>query len=108
MGGTDSIDIVDDSDYDAHIVVVVDIEAGTSSDTDWAGTRQYSTILAPVQPAPSPHSSSSMCRLSFPSRVGMLYNPSLHAPLTYKIYKKFLQGYLQSFASIGTLHCDSL
>ena len=36
-GSTDSIDIVGDSDSAACMVVVAHTEAGTGSETDWAG-----------------------------------------------------------------------
>ena len=38
MGGIGSIGSVDDSDYVAHMVVVVHTEVDTNSDTDWVGT----------------------------------------------------------------------
>ena len=99
-GGTDSIDIVADSDSAAHMVVVAHTEADSGSDTDWVGTVQANTMLAPFHPESAHHSSSSMCRPSFPSRVGMVYNPSLHALLAYKIYRTSLRECLKYFASI--------
>ena len=107
-GGIDSVDISADSDSVAHMVVVEHTEADTGSNTNWVGTMQTDMMVTPVQPEPTPHSSSSKCQLSFPSGAGMLCNPSLHALLTCKIYKIILSGYLQVFASINTPLHDSL
>ena len=92
---TGSDDIAADSGSTAQMVDVVHTEADTSFDTDWVGTTQADTMVASIQPELAPHSSSSKCQPSFPSRVGMLCNPSLHALVTCKIYKTKLSRYLQ-------------
>ena len=115
-GGTDSIGIVVDIDSKVHTnseaqfdsEVHTNSKAHTAADTDCVGQAQVDRMLALVQPEAAPHSSSSRCRPSFPSRFGMLYNPSLHGLLNYKIYRKGLMGYLQSFASIDTPHHGAL
>ena len=66
IGGTDSIDIAADSDSTMHRIVVVHIEADTNSNTDWVGTMWDDMMFALVHPEFSPHSSSNMCRMSFP------------------------------------------
>ena len=108
VGDNDSIDIVADSDSTVHMIATMHTKSDIGFDTDWEGNMQADTMLMSVHPEFAPNSSLSMCRLYFPSRVGMLYNPSLHALLTYKIYKTGLLEYLQSFASIDSLHHDFL
>ena len=92
--GTDSVDIGTDSDSAVHMVFVVHNQADTGCYIDWEGNAQDDMMLVLVHPDSTPHSSSSMCRSYFPSRVGMLCNPSLHSLLIYKIYRKGLLGYL--------------
>ena len=101
MVGTDSMVCIGSvANTDSKAYTVTD----TSFDISFVGKVQDGSALAPVQPEPVHRSSSSMCRPYFPSRVGMLCNTSLHALLTYKIYRKGLLGYLQYFASIGNIH----
>ena len=87
VGGTNSVDIVVDSDSATHIIVVVHTEVDPGYDTNWEGNAWANMMLVLVHPESTHHSSSGMCRSSFPSRVGMLCNPSLRALLNYKIYR---------------------
>ena len=108
MVGTDYVDTTADSDYTIHMVLVVHTEAGTGSDTNWVENAQADMMLTLVHSEAAPHSSLSICQPFFPLGSSMLYNPSLHALLTYKIYKIGLQECLQSFSSIDSPHHDVL
>ena len=91
-----------------HTGSVVHIGDDTDSDTIFVGKAQDGSVLAPVHPEPSRHSSSNRCLLSSPSKADMLYNPSQHALLIYKIYRKGWLGYLKSSTSIDNPHHDAL
>ena len=87
VGGTGSTSIATDivSMVHTNSEVHTHSEAHTHSDTGLVGKVQDGSAIVPIQPEPAHRSSSSRCLPSFPSRVGMLYNPSLHGLLTYKI-----------------------
>ena len=108
LGCTDSASIAIDVDSMVHTDSEVHTTADTGSDTDWVGIEKSDRMLTLVYPEVSHHSSSTRCRPSFPLIVGMLYNPSLHGLLNYKIYRKGLLRYLQSFESIDTPRYDVL
>ena len=94
-------------DSAVHIDSEVHTVTDTYSSTSSMGNMQDGSALVPIQPEPSHRSSSSRCLLYCPSRADMLYNPSHHGLLIYKIYRKGWLGYLQSSTSIDTLHCDA-
>ena len=108
MGGTNSTGIEVDIDFLVHTDCEAHTDGDTSFDTDWVGNAQDYRMLALVQPEVSHHSSSSRCRTYFPSRSCILCNISLHALMTYKIYRKFFLGHLQLFVSIDTLRRGAL
>ena len=77
-GGTDLASRMTDSDLAMHMVIVLHTEA----DTGWLVIVQADMMLVLVQPESAHHYSLSKYRPYFPSRVGMLSNPSLHVLLT--------------------------
>ena len=87
---------------------IVHIEANIDSYNGFVGKDQVGSALVSVQPKNSHHSSSSRCLLSSPPGDDMLYNPSHHALLICKIYRKCWLGYLQSFVSIDSTRHDAL
>ena len=66
VGGTSSAGSAIDSDFVAHMVVVVHSEVDIGSDIDWQRNMQDVMMLVLVQPESAPHSSSSMCQPYFP------------------------------------------
>ena len=108
MAGTNFVGIANGIDSAAHMVSVAHTKADTGSDIDYVGTVEADMVLAWVHLGPIPHYSLSMCRPSFPSRVDMFDNLSIHALLICKIYKTCLLGYLQYFAGIGIPRRDVL
>ena len=71
-----------------HSAVDTDSVVHTNYDTSFLGKVQAGSMLIPAQPEPAHHSSSSRCLLSSLLGVDMLYNPSHHALLNCKIYRK--------------------
>ena len=57
-------------------------EVHNVANTSSVGKAQTGSEFAPIQPKLSLHSSSNRYLVSFPSRFRMIYNCSLHAPLT--------------------------
>ena len=95
-------------DYVVHMDSAVHNEVDNDFDTIFVGKVRAGSVLVLVQTEPARRYSLNMCLLSSPSGAHMLYNPSHHPLLTYKIYTKGWLGYLQYSTSINNPHHDSL